>query len=162
MSCLRIQTVKTIVLWAALVALLGLSPTLAEDVGKNEDVIIAFLKAADSHDWEQLGTVITPDHLFSMNGYQVRGEQALQDIWRGWWDYAPEFESNILEIIPARDPALVTVLMEVSGPGVVRDGAQIDHDWSFPVAAIVRIHEGRVAEWREFYDSSGVDSIGKE
>lgn len=124
-------------------------------------VIRAFLEAADSHEWNRMSQVITPDHLFSLNGYEVRGEGDLKEIWQGWWDYAPEFHSEIVEIVPARDPSSATVLTRVSGPGVVRDGEYIEHEWSFPVAALVVVREGRVAEWREFYDASEMESIGE-
>ena len=128
----------------------------------SESVVRDFVAAADSHQWQRLEAVITDDHLFSMNGYEVRGEEDLQKIWQGWWEYAPRFETEILEIIPARDSAVVTVLSRVSGPGVVRDGVRIDQEWSFPVVAVVRIRGGRVAEWREFFDASEMESIGEE
>ena len=147
------------VVWVALL-LVGCGEAASESSAETEAAIMAFLAAADSHEWSRMSQVITSDHLFSLNGYDVRGEEDLKEIWKGWWDYAPQFRSEVVELVPARDPSRATVLTEVSGPGVVRDGKYIDQPWSFPVAAVVVVREGRVADWREFYDASEMESIG--
>lgn len=112
----------------------------------------SFVEAIDSRDFGRIDALITDDHVFTVNAEQHRGRDALRQAWSGWWELAPNLRTRIEEIIDAGDH--IVVRMIASGSMARWNGTVIPGEWSFPVAAIAKVREGRISEWREYCDPS--------
>ncbi len=112
----------------------------------------SFVEAIDSRDFARIEALVTEDHVFAVNGEEHRGRDSVRQAWSGWWELVPNLRTRIEEVIEAEDHVVVRMIS--SGSMARWNGTLISGEWSFPVAAIARVREGRISEWREYCDPS--------
>ena len=116
------------------------------------ETALEFVQAIDSRDFGRVEALITSDHVFAVNGEEHRGRDALRRAWSGWWSLVPDLRTRVQEVLEADDRVIVRMI--ASGSSARWNGLEVSGEWSFPVAAIARIENGKVAEWREYCDPS--------
>ncbi len=116
------------------------------------EIALSFVEAIDSRDFGRIEALITRDHVFSVNHEEYRGHDALRRAWIGWWSLVPDLRTRVQDVIVSGDRVVVTMI--ASGSRAKYNGDDVTGQWSFPVAAVARVENGKVAEWREYCDPS--------
>ncbi len=150
------------------------------------EIALAFIEAMDTHDFDAMSALCTEDHAFVINGKVFNGDDVLRTLWTGWWQAVPDGTASVVDALAANEPATpkhsgngpsrntrarsngrkraapaerAVVHFEASGTHLVRGGKRIDGAWSFPVAVICTLRDGRIAEWREFCGPDTMDQM---
>jgi len=123
------------------------------------DILTRYMAAINAHDAGAIQELISPDsRLVDATGVEIMGATALNDAWQAYFAMIPDYC-----IRPERyltSPGGWVAVFGRAGGSYAMGGVLVpDSEWQIPFAALARLQNERVAEWRIFCDNEPLRRI---
>ena len=112
----------------------------------NEEIARAVLAAQVRGELDAVRGLFAPDVVYHLHAYQrtVHGLEAFFGLLEGWYGRAQGFRSDVLRSVAQGEWVVLQ-----GEEAYVLDGARVE----FPYASWVRVVDGRIVEWHDYFDS---------
>jgi uncharacterized protein (TIGR02246 family) len=123
-----------------------------------ESVTIAFVRAINRQDPDELAALMTPGHRFVDSlGNVVEGRENMRKGWTGYFQMVPDYTVAIEEMY-ASGPAVI--LLGIAQGTYAKDGKMMAANaWRTPIAVRAQVEDGLVAEWRVYADNEPIRKL---
>lgn len=123
-----------------------------------ERVVRDFVEAINRQSVEQLGALMTEDHVFiDCLGARHEGREKIKAGWEAYFRMVPDYQVVVEESYVSG--AVVVLLGLAEGTYAVEGRMPSENRWQTPAAWRVRIREGLVAEWRAYADNEPLRQV---
>lgn len=125
----------------------------------NAQVVLDWAAMLDAGDLDGSGELVTDDIVWSNPVATVHGRDELRGLLGMFWTAMPVFKHDITDVLEQGDLVSIrgTATGVHSGPMVTPDGEipASGNTVTFPFSAWARIEDGRIAEFRGYWDVMG-------
>lgn len=123
-----------------------------------ESVAIAFVRAINRQDADELAALMTPGHRFVDSlGNVVEGRENMRKGWTAYFQMVPDYTVAIEETY-ASGP--VVILLGIAQGTYAKDCKLVEANaWLTPIAVRAQVEDGLVAEWRVYADNEPIRKL---
>ena len=122
------------------------------------EVALEFVDRINRHDIAGVAALMTEEHHFIDGlGQQVRGRVAMEQGWRGYFAWFPDYSIKVENVLS--DGNVVALFGTAQGTYTVDGKAPLENRWQIPAAWKAVIVNEHVAEWRVYADNEPVWKI---
>jgi uncharacterized protein (TIGR02246 family) len=134
------------------------SSGFAKIAGMSATVAYAFVEAINHRDAEEIGRLMTEDHVFIDSlGNKVTGREQMKRGWQAYFGMVPDYSIEIEETFTGGP----VVIMLGAAEGTYSTGGDLrpENQWRTPAAWRAVIQGMQVAEWRVYADNEPIRRI---
>jgi predicted ester cyclase len=129
-------------------------------MGAALDAVVNVWALVDAENWAALGQWFTPDATFKSRGAPIGGLDVVTGYWQATARSFPDLRREILDYVETPDAIAVEVRASGTNTGPLRGAAgdvpATGRAASFESIALIRLRDGKIAQWNDSYDQLGL------
>ncbi|MEI6123045.1 MAG: nuclear transport factor 2 family protein [Bacteroidota bacterium] len=119
----------------------------------NRNLALAFVDAINSHNTDNICTLMTPNHLFiDSQGNEFEGKEFMKQAWKSYFEMFPDYRIEISRVVENDS----NIVLLGSAQGTYKNMKSDDNSmhWKVPAAFRAESSKNKIKLWQVYADNT--------